>query len=957
MDSVMSKVYVALDLETTGLDPERDAIIEIGAVRFRGEQVFETFSTFINPGGRPIPQRVKQLTGISDADVANAPSLRDVRQALVRFVGTNALVGHNVGFDLAFLRRHGLFTRQDSLDTFELSGILLPHAARYSLERLAQELEIEASMHHRALADAETSRSLFLALEERARQLPAALLDELLQASQGVDWPAREVLLEAKQEQARYAFVGGIGQQLMEKGLLNAEGMANQLFYGAAEDDEQPPLDPSPTVQPVDVEAMARLLGPDGLFAQAFPGYEHRAEQVAMLRRVGRALNEGEHLLVEAGTGTGKSVAYLLPAMHFALTNRERVVISTNTINLQDQLYSKDIPDLQRLLGLEVRSVLLKGRSHYLCLRKLAAFRRKRAWAVEELRLLAKVLVWLPTTVTGDRAELFLPTPQEGALWARIASDGESCAGDRCPYARDGRCFFRRARRKAEQAHLIVVNHALLLSDVAVENRVLPEYRHVIIDEAHHLEDSATSQLGYRLQGRDLRNWVQDALGLGDRPETGSLLGEVWAVCRGRLPRDQEPGLRQLTDDLRSRGVDFLQELEEFFEAVTEFAQGQGDGKASQYDQRIRLAGAARSQPVWSRVEMAWDNTAAHLHTLGRGLEQLSASLDGLERRDSEEVNDLLLNLASFRRGVQEWSEQMDAVVANPPPDQISWVQVRAAAGDISLHAAPLHVGPLVEQHFFDAKRSVVMTSATLQTSGSFDFMRERLSAGAADELAVGSPFDYERSTLLYIPTDVAEPNTPGYQQAVNQAVLAVAQAAKGRTLVLFTSFSQLNATASAIGRALAQEGITILQQGDGGSRSQLLETFRAGESASVLMGTRSFWEGVDVVGEALSCLVIVRLPFAVPTEPVFAARAEGFDDPFNDYMVPDAILKLRQGFGRLIRSRSDRGVVVILDRRVLTKKYGGEFLASLPACRTAQGTLGQLGPATERWLTAPPAK
>lgn len=947
----MSQVYVALDLETTGLDPERDAIIEIGAVRFRGDRVFETFSSLVNPG-RSIPFRIQQLTGITDQDVAHAPPLAAVRAQLLRFVGRHPVVGHNVGFDLAFLRRQGMLREQPYVDTFEWASILMPHAARYSLARLAEELEIEVPEHHRALADAEATRALFLALLERARQLPGSVLDEILVASEGVDWPLRAAFLEAREEQARHAFAGTIGQQLMEKGLLDAEGMAGQLFFSEADGERLPPLELQSSLRSISVERLAALLEEDGLFARAFPGYEYRAEQVQMLRRVAEALNEGEHLLVEAGTGTGKSLAYLLPAVTFAVENQERVVVSTNTINLQDQLYQKDIPDLQRLLSLEFRAALLKGRAHYLCLRKWNGFRRRRAFTAEEVRLLAKILVWLPSTVTGDRSELFLPSPQEGALWERVASDPETCAAERCPYGQRGQCFFCQARQRAERAHIIVVNHALLLSDVAVENRVLPEYRHLIVDEAHHLEESATGQLGFDLEGRRLSAWIEAALGLGEE-ERATLLSEVWAVCRGRLRESQQADLRQALDDLRQRGREFLDALEEVFNALVDFARSLESGKPSPYDERIRLHGGTRSQPAWSRVEVIWDNAAARLHNLQSHLEKLATTLGHLTGEDSDEMAGLLQDLALFRRSLQEWGEQMDAIIANPSPNTVAWVQVRARDGSVSLHAAPLHVGPMVEKHFFDAKRSVIMTSATLQTSGSFDFIRERLHAWSADELAVGSPFDYETSTLLYIPTDIPEPNMPGYQQAVNQAVFAVVRAAKGRTLVLFTSYSQLNATAKVVGPALAEEGINVLLQGDGSSRSQLLDTFRS-TPETALFGTRSFWEGIDVVGEALSCLVIARLPFAVPTDPIFAARAEGFDEPFSEYMVPEAILRLRQGFGRLIRTRSDRGVVVILDRRVLTKAYGAEFLASLPPCTRVERPLSLLPETVRRWLNRP---
>ncbi|MGC8838290.1 MAG: helicase C-terminal domain-containing protein [Anaerolineae bacterium] len=950
----MAQTYVALDLETTGLDPERDAIIEIGAVRFRGERVFETFSTLVNPG-RPIPFRIQQLTGITDRDVAGAPPLRAVAGALARFVGPHTVVGHNVAFDLSFLQRQGILRGQPSLDTFELAGILMPHAVRYSLGRLADELGIVFPERHRALADAQATHALFLALCERARQLPDDVLDEILRASEGVEWPAREVFLEARKEQARHAFTGGIGQQLRDKGLLDTEGSAALLLSGEEDWDELPPLEPGPepALKPLDEEEVAGLLEEGGLVARSFPNYEYRAEQVQMLRRVVQALNTGEHLLVEAGTGTGKSLAYLLPAAYFAVRNKERIVISTNTINLQDQLFQKDIPDLQRLLPFPFRAALLKGRSHYLCLRKLAGFRSRRSFTPDEVRLLAKVLVWLPSTLTGDRAELFLPSPAESALWERIASDPDTCAAERCPYARQGRCFFRRARRRAERAHLIVVNHALLLSDVAMENRVLPEYRHLIVDEAHHLEDSATNQLGFDLDSRALRRWLDSALGLEEEARA-TLLSDVWAVCKGKLKGDQEAQMRQALDDLRHQGRTFLTALEEFLQAVEEFARSQvGEGSNNQYDQRIRLHGAARAQPAWSRVEVLWDNAAAILHRLNTGLERLGTTLSLLDGQGSDQMAGVLQDLAMLRRTLQTWGEQMSAVVSNPPPNMVSWVQVRARDGAVSLHAVPLHVGPLVEQHFFRTKRSVILTSATLRTGESFDFLRERLHAWEADELAVGSPFDYRRSTLLFIPNDIPEPNTPGYQKAVDQAVLAAVRAARGRTLVLFTSYSQLQATARAVEKPLAEEGIHILVQGEGASRSQLLETFRTGESVA-LFGTRSFWEGVDVVGEALSCLIITRLPFAVPTEPVFQARAEGYDEPFTQYMVPEAILRLRQGFGRLIRSRMDRGVVVILDRRVLTKTYGQEFLASLPDCTVLQRPASLLPEAIRRWLERP---
>jgi DNA polymerase-3 subunit epsilon/ATP-dependent DNA helicase DinG len=358
-------------------------------------------------------------------------------------------------------------------------------------------------------------------------------------------------------------------------------------------------------------------------------------------------------------------------------------------------------------------------------------------------------------------------------------------------------------------------------------------------------------------------------------------------------------------------------------------------------------------QPAWSNVEIAWDNVSRHLFSIGEGLERLSSGLDdgpGFLAEDIPDREDLLQELLSYISRIRELYEQMNALIVQPSSGGIYWAEVSARDGDISLHAAPLHVGPLVQKHLFMPKECVILTSATLRTEGEFDFIRERLSAWEAEEAAVGSPFDYASSTLLYLPTDIPEPYQPYYQRTVEQALVDLCRATRGRTLVLFTSYSQLRNTSKAISRPLAEDEIVVYTQGGGGSRKQLLENFRTTPRA-VLLGTRSFWEGIDVVGEALSCLVIARMPFSVPSDPVFATRSETFDEPFSQYALPEAILRLRQGFGRLIRSKTDRGVVVILDKRIQTKSYGRAFLDSLPACTVQRGPLAGLPTAAARWI------
>jgi ATP-dependent DNA helicase DinG len=945
----MPRTYVALDLETTGLSPDRDAIIEIGAVKFRDDQVLDTWSSLVNPQ-RPIPYKIEQLTGITSKEVSRAPAMEALIEPLRRFVGHHPLVGHNiVNFDLKILHRHGLFLDNLPVDTFELASILLPHAARYSLGKLAEALGIALRNQHRALDDALVTKDLFLALLRQASSLNPTVIREINRLAAHVDWPSREVFMQVEREQARNAFAGAIGQQLRAKGLVGKGEMLGLLL---SHEDEIKPLRPAGQRTPLDVDQLASMLERDGTFAQQFPGYEHRPPQVQMLRVVAQAFNDGQHLLVEAGTGTGKSVAYLLPAVHYAVQNGERVVISTNTINLQDQLFNKDIPDLRKILPFEFRACVLKGRNNYLCQRRLAALRHSDPLQPIEMRVLAKILVWLPYTRTGDKGELFLPSANEQAVWYRVRSEAEACAADRCPYRQRNQCFFYHARQVAEGSHLIVVNHSLLLADVAVENRVLPEYRYLIVDEAHHLEDATTRQLSFAVAQTTVERLLREVgSSQSDAKRFGGILGEVLGHCRDKVPQTIKDKLTTHIKRLQRETEQARLSLYEFFNDLTLFLENHSEG-GGQYDRRVRLEGGMRAQPAWSNVEIAWDNLSAHLLRLTEGLEQLAGGLDALTEYDIPDVEDLQQELAGLAFRLAAIHEQVEAIVTKPSPREVYWAQIDARSNIVSLHAAPLHVGNLVQRHLFLPKECVILTSATLRTNGKFSFVRERLNADAVDEMAVGSPFDFERQVLLYLPTDIPEPRQPYYQKTVEKTLVELARATRGRMLVLFTSYSQLRTTSRTIAPALVEDDIVVFAQGDGTSRAQLLENFRTTERA-VLLGTRSFWEGIDVMGEALSCLVIARLPFSVPSDPIFAARSETFADPFGEYSVPETILRFRQGFGRLIRSSTDRGVVVMLDKRLLTKRYGAAFLNSLPQCTVRKGPLAELPRMAATWIDA----
>jgi ATP-dependent DNA helicase DinG len=954
----MNRTCVALDLETTGLDAERDTILEVGAVRFRllaegnaiQAQVLDTWSTLVNPG-RPIPLQIQQLTGITHEQVIGAPRFSQVIQPLRRFLGDQPVVGHNVRFDLGFLRSHNLPLSNPALDTFELAGILMPHAARYSLALLGEALGLPNLSAHRALDDALAVKDLLVALVEHASQLPKAILQEINRLAQHarLDWPLGELFRDVERSQARTAFRGAIGQQLAAQ--LDAKEEALGPLFATEQEGEELVRAASPRA--VDVDELAAMLEEGGLFARHFPGFEHRPQQVDMLRAVAAALNQQQHLMVEAGTGTGKSIAYLLPAVTFAHLNGERVVVSTNTINLQDQLFWKDVPDLQKLLPFEFRAAVLKGRSNYLCQRRLEGLRKAGIGSTDEMRMMAKVLVWLPSTQTGERDELFMPDPTEQALWTKISAESDTCTLDRCRFRERGRCFFYRARRAAERAHLVIVNHALLLSDVATDNRVLPDYRYLIVDEAHHLEDSVTRQLSFQADQRTVERLLNElARPVGVRRYAG-YLGDVLARCRGVVPAEEWAVLESHVQGLQRQIEAALTNVYALFTVLTGFLREHGSQRG-EYDQRLRLTSGLRVQPAWSEVEMTWDNLSSQLYRIADDLERLCTGLGELSNYDIPDLEGMVQDGAGYLNRLREMRAQINACLAEPSPSAIYWASISTQDEQVTLHAAPLHVGSLVEQHLFYAKESVILTSATLATDGRFDFMRERLHAWEADELAVGSPFDYQSSTLLYLPTDIPEPNQPNYQKTVEEALVALCRATEGRALVLFTSYYQLRNTSRAITPPLADAEIVVYQQGAGVSRAQLLENFRTTPRA-VLLGTRSFWEGIDVVGPALSVLVIARLPFSVPDDPIFAARAETFDEPFGQYAVPETILRFRQGFGRLIRTKTDRGVVVVLDKRVLTKAYGPMFLNSLPECTTVRAPLARLPDAAKRWLARKP--
>lgn len=948
MEASVEAVYIALDVETTGLEAGTDEIIEVAAVRFRGDTVEETFQHLVKPR-YSLPIKIAHLTGITAADLEAAQPFHAVAPALTRFLRSYPIIGHSIGFDLRMLSAQGLRITQPSYDTFELATLLLPRQPSYSLSALAQTLQIPHPQAHRALADADVSRLLFLQLMAKIEHLDDAALTEIVELGKQTRWSLQPLFESALRERAFHA--------------LSRPISGDSTAPGGVEWRQLKPLEPTGETTPLDLATIAAFFDPHGPLSHHFSAYEARTQQVNMTEAVARTFNDGGTLVVEAGTGTGKSLAYLVPATQYAATHGQHVVISTNTINLQDQLYFKDIPNLQQVIdssrirfnptapeAADMQSftaALLKGRGNYLCLRRLHAVRQRDRSTPEHARALMKIGLWVRDTQTGDRAELAL-NEDEAAIWGDVNVTLETCTGPRC--SEFNRCFFYGARRAAEAAHLIVVNHALLLSDLKAEGNVLPPYSHLVIDEAHHLEDVATDQLGWNIDQSTLLHYLDDIWTTGGARLLGGVLSELpnYWIGSAATPADLDraegfaAAIRPQVERVRALTYTLWSQLRAFVQ--------QGSPEQS-YEQRLRLTPKVRQGRSWITIQEHWENLMLPLSDIGRGMAKLEEHIRSLEGAGLAGYDELVVRLSALANFAIDTVIEGSKLIYGDD-ETINWLAYERTRDELRLHTAPLHVGELLREQLFSSKESVVLASATLSIDRSFGYARQRLGLAQlpVEELQLESPFDYQHSTLLYLPTDMPEPNEKTYQAMLEQTLVRLATATGGRMLVLFTSTAALRLTYRAIEEPLEDQEIVVLGQGIDGSRRAVLQRFRETPRA-VLLGTSSFWEGIDVVGDALSVLVIAKLPFAVPSDPIFAARSELFGDPFAEYAIPQAILKFKQGFGRLIRSKEDRGVVTILDRRIVSKRYGQLFLHSLPDAHIKKGGLADLPTTAARWL------
>ena len=936
---------VVLDTETTGLDPCRDRVIEIGAVRLDARlRVVDRFTTLVDPGG-PVPLQIARLTGIADTDLADAPGFADAYVDLLSFVGDAPIVGQNLDFDLAMLaaaaaRRRARPPPPAAFDTLSAALVLFPELDRHGLAALAGALGL-GEPPHRALADAEVTAGLLAALLHRSVALPEA--ERTLLTAAG--WtPLR--LLDTLPSAAA---VAPACDRCDAAAAPDTEPSQIAAAAGATAAAPVVPGGERPEPLACDPDDWRAMLSGDGPLATRLEGFAVRRGQVELAEAAAGLLAGGGLGVFEAGTGMGKSLAYLLPAACRAAASGSRVVVSTKTKALQRQLAERELPLVAACLPAGFRWQLLMGRENYLCRRRLGdAVEAAAAGLPDPDRLLA--LAWL--SGRARRGEVDLSSLPYGAVQSlpaladtarEVRSSSASCLGRRCRMRGD--CLWRRSRTLAQRAHLVCVNHALLLT----AGDALPVFDDLVVDEAHLLPDEAVSAFSQRVDGWLLDELLAELRGRrGQRPlaAVARAASDAGPPDARAAPMRAADGLEAAGRDLPGLGADLGAALRRLFDAQADDRDGDRD---EGYGRSLLITPGLQEQSAFDPVAVACDTLAGGLNALAAAAEAATDLLAD-DHRDKP-------RLATVAADAAAAASVVAGAAGLLTPDQVCWAELppaaatagRRAAPPWAVQRAPLSPAPLVRDRLWDRLRTGVLVSATLGVAGSFGYFREQ--AGLAADLDVTervfpSPFDYRRQAVLVLEHDPGQRREAGQRPArLADRLRRLTELTGGRLLALFTNRRELEQVTALVGPHVEDDGVVVLAQGVHGSAAALADEFRS-HPATVLLGVDALWTGQDFPGDALVCLVIARLPF--PRQDARfqarrrAAEAEG-RDWFRTFYLPEAVLRFRQGFGRLIRTESDVGVVAVLDSRLARRTYQREFLDSLPDLEIVRATPGDL--------------
>ncbi len=924
---------VALDLETTGLDARKDEIIEVGMVRFRVSlysadvEILGKQQIMVKPR-QDVSFIIQKITGISNAMLEDAPRWEEVRAQVEAFIGTSPLVGHNVDFDIDFLSSHDIAAGQfRHFDTYILASMLLRDAPAYNLGRLCEFTGIGYTDQHRALPDAEATMRLFGILLGKIGDLSKDSLAAVQGLVRDRDWSYSELFVPTASKSASKKV-----KPLKISSLLS-DRMDPEGFDAAAlvpDESEKVPEFRS------DIEAIFAAGGP---FARRVKGYEQRPGQVDMALAISQAFAREDVFAVEAGTGVGKSFGYLVPSALLSVARQVPIIVATYTLHLQDQLFDKDLPLLSEVLAdrMDLRFALLKGRDHYLCLSRLQHFVERPHLTEEDITFAVKLLLWLPVAVHGEKQELAL-IRNEYRLWFQVCSVPKLCGGAHCKL--DGQYdFYARAWQKARRSHIVVTNQAFL---VRSRELISDDFPYVVIDEAHHLEETITDQSTLQMDEIEFKDFLNH-IGRKEKGDWQGLLGSLRTLGDTVAPVEQlDEIFSAIHQGLRASKFLFasLKQLLLLDSGTADLPglapdpEKQGDTEVGQYARSLHLTPGVREQGAWYEAERQSEVLKTSLEKITSAFEKILrvAKKAAKDEHFTDRQTYMLGDVENTLVQTVMYRTILEQSVFHPDDEtSVCYLSLNPRFTSVELKVSPLLVGPVLSE-ILTQKKSVVMTSATLTSGWNFDFFLGRLGiSDLADSTMVESPFHYPEQMELYVPLRAPLQKDRGYHTWLISEIVSLVQAFNGHTLVLFTSYSQLKAVHRDLFQLLEEGGIHVLSQGVIGSRGKVIHAFKQ-DPKSVILGTNSFWEGVDFPGDELRCVIIVKLPFDVPSDPIFAARSATYEDQFMEYALPRAILRFRQGFGRLIRTSTDTGVVALLDGRITGKGYGREFLDSLPA-------------------------
>ncbi|WP_138492930.1 ATP-dependent DNA helicase DinG [Paenibacillus pinistramenti] len=945
--------YAVLDFETTG-NQSSDEIIQVGlAIIDHDSTISKVYSSYVKPGV-PIPPFITGLTGITEEDVADAPAIDEVLMEMVPLLEDVVLVGHNVAFDFNFLQQaldssgYLPFTGR-ILDTMDFLKICFPSLHSYQLGLVSSEFGLQHDRPHQADSDAVATALIFLKCLEELAELPLITIQRLAD------------LFAAEDSDLGWFFDALLAERESRAEQTDDAGYIYYRQFALASDDWMDILPARHEMEenPLSGVTFESFLGQvqDNLKLK-LPYYEEREAQNIMLHEVEQAFAEDKHLLVEAGTGTGKSLGYLLPAIYSSVKTGEKVMVSTHTINLQEQLRERDIPLLTEAVPFPFRAAVFKGRQHYLCLRKFEhkLSRRDFVSPKEDSITAAQMIVWLSQTETGDAEELNLG--RGGDFWDTVASESDSCLGRACPWFR--KCFYHRAKHEASVADVVITNHSKLFTDIQAGHQLLPAYERLVIDEAHHLEDVAGKHLGLHM---NYFSFIHTLTRLFKDSRTGQLPNLRLLLASSGA--EKASGWAETIDSLYPA----LLEVKESWDKLTELMFGlmseRSDAAPGEPGQFVKRLLPSRKPEQWEILSVLENQIHVSISEVLRKGDRLLAEIK--EEQEDYGAEGLLTDIGGLLKDLGSERDSLRSFMKLDSEDNVYWLEANGhyRSKSLQLYAVPIDVSKQLQTYFFDKRKSVVMTSATLTVDKSFDYMIDQLGlkdAGEQNRLNTAilpSPFNYREQALLVIPRDFPSvKGSVGDAHFVNTLVDSLAESAaatNGRMLVLFTSYRMLKQVYEPLKEKLSAHQITVIGQGmDSGSRTKLTRRFQS-KDASVLLGTSSFWEGVDIPGDALTSLAIVRLPFQPPNHPLVEAKSERLQqqkkNPFTKLSVPQAVIRFKQGFGRLVRTSRDKGIVIVYDTRILDTYYGKHFLYSLPGPKMEHMPLSQMVPRIAEWL------